>query len=73
MTPGNLADFVLLSDDLFSIPDEQIKDLSSVLTVVGGRVVYGSGKYSDLSPKIADVIPSWSPVKYFGGYQFGKK
>lgn len=72
IAPGNFADFVLLSDDYFSVPDDQIKNLQSVLTVVGGRVVYGSDKYSDLSPKIADPLPSWSPVKYFGGYHFEK-
>jgi predicted amidohydrolase YtcJ len=72
IAPGNLADFVLLNEDYFSVPDDQIKNLQSVLTVVGGRVVYGSDKFSDLSPKIADPLPSWSPVKYFGGYQFQK-
>jgi predicted amidohydrolase YtcJ len=72
IAPGNLADFVLLSDDYFSVPDDQIKNLQSVLTVVGGRVVYGAGKFSNLSPKIPDPLPSWSPVKYFGGYQFQK-
>lgn len=72
IAPGNLADFVLLSDDYFSVADDQIKNLQSVLTVVGGRVVYGSDKYSDLSPKIADPLPSWSPIKYFGGYHFEK-
>jgi hypothetical protein len=63
---------VLLSDDYFSVPDDQIKNLTSVLTIVGGRVVYGSDEFSGLSPKIADPLPSWSPVKYFGGYHFGK-
>jgi predicted amidohydrolase YtcJ len=70
IAPGNLADFVLLSDDYFSVPDDQIKNLQSVLTIVGGRVVYGSGKFSGLSPKIADPLPFWSPIKYFGGYHF---
>ncbi|WP_153796804.1 amidohydrolase [Foetidibacter luteolus] len=73
IAPGNLADFVLLSDDYFTIPDDEIKNLTSVLTVVGGRVVYGSGKYSDLSPKLGEILPSWSPIKYFGGYHFAKE
>ena len=73
IAPGNLADLVLLSDDYFTIPDDEIKDLQSVLTVVGGRVVYGSGKYIGLSPKLREVLPSWSPIKYFGGYYFEKK
>ena len=73
IAPGNLADFVLLSDDFFSVSDDKIKDLTAVLTVVGGRVVYGSGNFEELSPKLADPLPSWSPVKYFGGYHFEKQ
>ncbi len=37
---GKLSDFVVLSDDLFSIPPEKIKDARVVMTVVGGKVVY---------------------------------
>jgi predicted amidohydrolase YtcJ len=73
IAPGNLADFVLLSDDYFTVPDDEIKNLTSVLTVVGGRVVYGSGKYINLSPELGKLLPTWSPIKYFGGYYFGKK
>lgn len=40
ISPGKLADMVVLSDDLFSIPPEKIKDTHVVLTLVGGRVVY---------------------------------
>ena len=40
ISPGKFADVVVLSDDLFSIPPEKIKDVHVVLTVVGGRVVY---------------------------------
>ena len=37
---GKLADMVLVSDDLFHIPPEKIKDAKIVMTIVGGRVVY---------------------------------
>ncbi|HEV2352311.1 MAG TPA: amidohydrolase [Terriglobia bacterium] len=40
ISPGKLADMVVLSDDLFLIPPEKIKDAHVVLTLVGGRVVY---------------------------------
>ena len=41
--PGKLGDVVVLSDDFFDpqkVPDEAIKRLQSVLTVVDGKVVY---------------------------------
>jgi predicted amidohydrolase YtcJ len=40
---GKFADLVVLSDDYFDpvkVPDEKIRDIRSVLTVVGGRIVY---------------------------------
>src|SRR5216683_4547747 len=40
ITPGKLADFVVLSDDLFTVNKEKIKDLQIVRTVVGGTTVY---------------------------------
>src|SRR6202521_3317965 len=40
ITPGKLADFVVLSDDLFTVDQEIIKDLQIVRTVVGGDTVY---------------------------------
>ena len=68
IAPGNLADFALLSKDYFSIPDDEVSTLSSVLTVVDGRVVFGAEEYSAVSPKLPEVLPTWSPIKYFGGY-----
>lgn len=40
ITPGKLADMVLLSDDIFKIRPEAIKDVTVVMTMVGGKVVY---------------------------------
>jgi predicted amidohydrolase YtcJ len=40
ITPGKLADFVVLSDDLHTVAQDKIKDLEIVRTVVGGKVVY---------------------------------
>ena len=37
---GKLADLVVLSDDYFAVPDERLKKIRSVLTVVGGRIVH---------------------------------
>lgn len=68
IAPGNLADFALLSADYFSVPEDEIRNITSVLTVVDGRVVFGTGKYSNLSPQLPQPLPEWSPIKYFGGY-----
>jgi len=40
ITVGKLADFVVLSDDLYTVPHDKIKDLEIVRTVVGGKTVY---------------------------------
>src|SRR5436309_4655794 len=40
---GRLADLVVLSDDYFTVPDEKVKKIRSVLTVVGGTVVHDAG------------------------------
>ena len=44
IAPGQLADLAVLSADYFSIPEEEIKRLESVLTIVGGKVVYAASK-----------------------------
>jgi len=41
ITPGKLADFVVLSDDIFAIPPAAIKDVKVEATFVGGKIVYG--------------------------------
>ena len=66
--PGQLADLSVLSADYFSIPSEQIKQLESVLTIVGGRVVFGAREFARLAPPPLPVSPDWSPVKAYGGY-----
>ena len=38
--PGKLADLVVLDRDYLTVPPDQIKDITPVLTMVGGRVVY---------------------------------
>ncbi len=69
LATGQFADFSLLSADFFAVPDEAIQDITSLLTVVGGRVVYGDGPYADLAPPLPPAMPDWSPVRHFGGYQ----
>jgi predicted amidohydrolase YtcJ len=66
---GQLADLAVLSDDYFSVPGEAIQDITSVLTLVGGKPVYGDGDFKDLAPPLPPAMPDWSPVRTFGGYQ----
>ncbi|MCP2025287.1 putative amidohydrolase YtcJ [Flavobacterium sp. HSC-32F16] len=66
---GMYADLAILSDDYFSVKADDVRKIESVLTVVNGKIVYASAEYKALNPEIPAVIPDWSPVKYFGGYQ----
>lgn len=65
---GQLADLALLSDDYFGVPEDQIARLRSVLTVLGGKIVYSEGDYAPLAPAAPKAMPDWSPVATFGGY-----
>ena len=40
-----------------------------MLTVVGGKVVHGTGAYQGMAPPLPPAAPDWSPVGYYGGYQ----
>ena len=65
---GMLADLAVLSADFFSIDEEAIKSLESVLTIVGGKVVYGQAEFAPLAPPPIPVLPDWSPVKSVPGH-----
>ena len=45
LTVGKLADLAVLSQDYFTVPTERVGDTVSVLTMVGGRVVYADGPF----------------------------
>ena len=48
--PGKLADFVVLSDDLMTVPDERINKITVLLTVVGGKVVCTDASFGEAAP-----------------------
>ena len=68
IAPGQLADLAVLSADYFSVPEREIKDLESVLTIVGGEAVYAAEEFKDLASPLPPVLPEWSPVAAYGGY-----
>jgi hypothetical protein len=65
---GMLADLAVLSQDFFSVDEEAIKSIESVLTVVGGNVVYGAAEFTSLGPPPIPVLPEWSPVRKVAGH-----
>ncbi|MBM2654992.1 amidohydrolase [Burkholderia diffusa] len=67
LVPGQYADFAVLTDDYFTIDEPRIKSLSSVLTVVDGKVVHADDEFAPLAPPPLPVSPAWSPVAEFGG------
>jgi len=65
---GKFADLAIRSADYFNVPTEQIKDIESVLTMVGGKVVYGAGPFARLAPPLPPVAQDWLPVLQYGEY-----
>jgi predicted amidohydrolase YtcJ len=66
---GQFADLIVPDRDFFACADDEIADTTSLLTVVGGKVVYGTGEFAsfdDSAPPPA--MPDWSPVRRFGGF-----
>jgi len=68
LEPGKLADLVVLSTDYFSVLVDAVKDVESVLTMVGGKVVYAAGPFSRLDPPPPPSLPDWLPVRRYRGY-----
>jgi hypothetical protein len=69
LVQGQFGDLAVLSDDYFAVPEDQIKAITSVLTIVAGRVVHAAEEFKDLTPPLPPAMPDWSPVRTFGGYQ----
>jgi predicted amidohydrolase YtcJ len=66
---GQLADLIVPDRDYFACAENEIADLTSDLTIVGGRIVYGARDFARFDhdpPPLA--MPDWSPVRAFGGY-----
>lgn len=60
LAPGMYADLAVLSDDLMTVPDARIRSITSVLTVVGGRIVFADGDFAAHNPPMPPASPDWS-------------
>jgi predicted amidohydrolase YtcJ len=67
LIPGQYADLAVLSADYFTVEDEEIKAIESVLTFMDGDIVFAQGPFSAFAPPPLPVEPDWSPVAEFGG------
>jgi len=65
---GMLADLAVLDRDYFSVPGDEIRQITAVLTIVDGKPVYGAGEFAGLAPPLPPAMPDWSPVNVYGGY-----
>jgi len=66
---GQLADLIVPSRDYFACAEDEIADMTSDLTIVGGKIVYGAGDFARLDQAAPPpAMPDWSPVRTFGGY-----
>jgi predicted amidohydrolase YtcJ len=69
LRPGYYADLAVLSEDYFTVPEGEIPGIEALLTVAGGRIVYAAGQFEGLAAPAPAVVPEWSPIAHFGGYQ----
>jgi predicted amidohydrolase YtcJ len=63
------ADLMVPDRDYFACAEDEIADTTSLLTMVGGKIVYGSGDFASFEEvEVPPAMPDWSPVRTFGGY-----
>ena len=53
ITPGKLADMVVLSDDIFSVDPPMIRNVKVLKTIVGGRVVFDATRHARIKTPTA--------------------
>ena len=52
LTAGRLADLAVLTKDFANVPTDEIGGIESLLTMVGGRIVYAAGPFAALEEKV---------------------
>jgi predicted amidohydrolase YtcJ len=68
LSVGKWADLAVLSEDYLTVPANRISQLHSVLTMVGGKIVYGAGQFASMAPPPLKAAPDWLPSNHFAGY-----
>ncbi|MGO7697114.1 amidohydrolase family protein, partial [Rhizobium leguminosarum] len=59
---GQFADLVVPDKDFFACAEDEISFLTSDLTMVGGKIVYGAGDFKSLDENVVPpAMPDWSP------------
>ena len=66
LIPGQFADLAVLDRDYFSIAEDEIIDITSDLTLTGGKIVHAKGSLAGHAPEPLADLPDWSPVPFFG-------
>jgi predicted amidohydrolase YtcJ len=59
---GQLADLAVLSEDYLRVDTRRIPGITSVLTMVGGRIVHAEAEHSALNPALSPAQPRYSPL-----------
>jgi predicted amidohydrolase YtcJ len=49
---GKYADLAVLSDDYMTVPVDKVGEITSLLTLVGGKAVYGAGPFAEQEGKL---------------------
>ncbi|MGN6319177.1 amidohydrolase [Trinickia sp.] len=65
---GQLADLMVPDRDYFACAEDDIAGITALLTVVGGKIVWGAGPFARHDAPIPPAMPDWSPVRQYGGY-----
>lgn len=66
LAAGQYADLAVLSADYMSVPEDELRSISSLLTVMGGRIVFADGDFAEYDPTPPPPSPAWSPIARFG-------
>ena len=67
ISAGQLADLAVLSADYFTVPEDEIKGIEALLTIMDGKIVHGSDDFANLAPPLPPVSPDWAPTGVYGG------